>query len=474
MSNKIRKLTLLILIFTTISGITTANASESLKKAQIAIDEHHYSDAELILNKRVLNAPKDAESRFLLARVLSWQGKQDDASKQYQNLLKKKPNNSDYMLGLAQTLYWSGQLRESLSLIEKAKRITSKNPDIWRLEIQVMASINDGKNLPQAIKLQAEAKHRFPHLTWDVTRLANSGKPQLSQVRSEVTVANNEVVEEPSYLKLRLTLRLLNPNRRQTNAAVEKIETVDAPASTQKQIADVLDRSLSKTYSNYFGAGLTHNDLTNGRGTWDSRYLEFEHKFAPRNVIYTNIQDVTRFERHDTQVLLGAYFPLPKSLTLNLEATYSPTAHTLPEGSLMGSLQFPLTSGWFLTGGGRRTEYTNGSSTSEFGVLEWYFGNYRAAYTLTDTQAQAENLIGQGISISRYYNETSFITLALGKGREVELDQSQKTLFDTSGISINGRHWFNPDWALLWALGSAHQGDAFNRTELNLGLRRAF
>ena len=180
------------------------------------------------------------------------------------------------------------------------------------------------------------------------------------------------------------------------------------------------------------------------------------------------------FGNNDLQFLIGGYYPLQSGMTINVEGNASLTHKMVPMNSEMASLQLPVTAGWFFTGGLRSSQYASGTSYQEFGLLEYYFSDYRAAYTLTNTQAQGTTSFGNRVSLSRYYNDISFVTLSFGKGREVESVQNTNIFFDTSTISLNGRHWFNNIWAMSWSISSTQQDTAYTRTGGSIGLRYAF
>lgn len=65
------------------------------------VENARLSDAEEMLQQWLDNHPEDQEARFLLARVLAWQGKNAEALEQYQHLLSKDPENGDYLTGRA-------------------------------------------------------------------------------------------------------------------------------------------------------------------------------------------------------------------------------------------------------------------------------------------------------------------------------------------------------------------------------------
>lgn len=396
-----------------------------LEGVQLAINNHDYAGAETLLKKHLEDNPSNAQAHFWLAKVLAWQAHFAESAAQYQQLLEKEPNNSDYLLGQAQVLVWSGKPKQALPIIDSAQRLNPADADILRLRIQALLAIGDTASKNEAIKLAQEAKQLFPQQSWDMAdaELANANAP-VGQATS--------------------------------------------------QMLDALDHDLLNKYSNQVEAGFGYDSFSKGRGNGNLEYLSFEHRFAARKVIYSTLQASEKFGKSDVQLLAGAYYPLPAGMTLNLEGSVSGTHRIVPKDSEMVSLQVPISRGWFITGGLRHNQYTASNSYQEFGVLEWYFSDYRLAYTLSGTQAIGSSLLANRLSLSRYYNDISYVTFTVGQGREGERDQSQDIFFDTAAIGLNGRHWFNKDWAAAWAVGSTRQDSAYTRTGGSLGIRYAF
>ena len=191
-------------------------------------------------------------------------------------------------------------------------------------------------------------------------------------------------------------------------------------------------------------------------------------------MIYANVNQTNKFSLDDTQVIVGGYYPLPHSINLNVEGSYSGTHRVIAKDSILVSLQFPLSAGWFVTTGIKQSDYTQGPSTREFGTLEWYYKDYRTSFTLANTQSFGENMLGERFTFSKYYNDISFYTISLGNGREVDRSQGKKTFLNTQSIGINGRNWFNPNWAVEWALSESQEGKAYNHTGMFLGLLHNF
>jgi YaiO family outer membrane protein len=404
------------------------DSSYLLADAHSAISKHDFVIAETLLKDIAEQNPSNDDAHFWLAKTQAWQGKFDESSVQYQKLLGKAPNNSDYQLGQAQVLVWGGKPKEALPILASAQRLNPTDPDIMRLRIQAHLVIGNAASKGEAAQLTQEAKQLFPQQKWDYV-----------------------------------------PNSVALNEATSSEQVI-----TQTIVLDVLDHNLINKPSNQVEAGVGYDTLTNGRGHANLEYLDFVHRFAPQKLMYGSLRQTQRFQLNDTQFLLGGYYSLPSGMTLNVEGNFSGTHELVPMNSEMASLQVPISKGWFVTGGLRHSKYTSSTSYQEFGVLEWYVGDYRLAYTLSSTQARGETLFGNRVSLSRYYNDTSYVMLNLGQGREVEQGLNQNIFFNTTSIGLNGRHWFNKDWAMSWSLGSTRQDSAYTRTGGSLGLRRAF
>lgn len=383
------------------------------KQPQIdsAMQAGRHVEAETLLRQQIDVNPANWDAHFRLAKVLSWQKKFTQAQLEYQALLAREANNADYLLGLAQVGVWRGDAQAALPLIETAKSLAPGDPDIWRLHIQALAAVNDPASFRQAFNVQQQAARRFPELDWDITR-------------------------DPY----------------QTTAARTP--------------------SFGPVHTNQIELGGSYEHLDKDKGFWRTEYLSFEHRFAPRKLVYASFLQTERFGFNDEQFLLGGYYPLSNRLTVNLEGNVSPSPQVLATNSIMVSLQGDLGQGWFLTGGFRHSEYGTGPLQQGFATVENYFADFRAAYTVKVTDSFNKTQFGHRFDFSYYYQDTSFITLTYNMGAET--GGFQGVVYDTQFFGLHGRHWFNQDWAITWELGYIEQGDAYTRQGVGLGIRRAF
>ena len=183
-------------------------ADSSYAQANLAVSNKNFKQAETILNKHLQHQPDDIEARFLLARVLSWQGKWTEAITLYNNLLEQQPDNADFLLARANTHEWMGNRKQALQDLENARQLSPDYSEIWRTEILYLNRENTPQANSQAITLADEATQKFPEENWErilITTETTTVKPnsyavQASYGHDELT--NNRAPWEMTSLKL--------------------------------------------------------------------------------------------------------------------------------------------------------------------------------------------------------------------------------------------------------------------------------
>jgi YaiO family outer membrane protein len=364
--------------------------------------------------------PQQAEARFLLARSLLWQGDFEAAAVEYQQLLQADPENTDYMLGLAQARLRNSQPEQALPVISRAREINPGDPDIWRTEVLTLAALGPEQQTA-AIALQDEAAQRFPQQTWNI-------------------VAVTQEVAPPPGARL--------------------IQDVDRRFSiVQKQQIEL------STFRDY---------LSGDYDNWKGVQLDYEYRFAPRQIVYGALTRSERFDETDHELLAGFYYPLTPRLTLNAEASHSPAHKVVAENTALASLQYAIGKGWVVTGGIRHAEYNAATATQLPLGLEYYFGPFLASYSPTATFISGHTLYNHRVQFSYYYDDISYATLSYSRGEESDEFQSSFLVSDVYTYGINGRHWLNQKWAISWDLSKTQQGSFYERSGFRLGLRRAF
>jgi YaiO family outer membrane protein len=221
----------------------------------------------------------------------------------------------------------------------------------------------------------------------------------------------------------------------------------------------------------------SHETLTNGRGSWNTQYLRLTEKTADRQSVYVQLSSNSRFGKNDDQILLGAYVPLSERWMANVEADASNTHYVLPADSLYAGVQYASGGAFFEGLGLRHTDYDTASVNSAIFSLEHYWRDYRVSYSLS-----AANLGGWGTDVEhsaqfdRYYGKyNSSLGVGYTIGREVDnVGLPQLVTSGVHGWSLNGRHWMNGNWALVYGAGTFTQGAFYSRTGGRLGLDYRF
>ncbi|MDB5100070.1 MAG: hypothetical protein JWM80_4491 [Cyanobacteria bacterium RYN_339] len=140
-----------------------AQEASPVPRAQGLAYAGRLDDAQRLLVPWLASHPRDEEARFLLARVLSWQARPEDALAQFDYLLAQTPGNADYQLGKARALVALNRPDEGLAWARRAKAAAPAYEEVWQLELQTLEGLG---RKPDAARLRAEAAKRFPGAAW--------------------------------------------------------------------------------------------------------------------------------------------------------------------------------------------------------------------------------------------------------------------------------------------------------------------
>lgn len=396
----------------------------------VAVAEDHAA-LEQRMRQQLARQADDLDARFQLARVLGLQSRYTEALAEYSQLLKARPENVDFLLGMAQVHFWRGAPEDSLPLLRKARLLAPEYEDVWRTQIQVLLTLGDADRIRQARLIRDAARSRFPRSDWTYARL-----------------------DEPAQT---LSPAVAAPTLAPTAAA-----------------AAVLPAVMADRYE--WEAGVSDEALSRGLPGWRSRYLIGEWRGAERKTLYAGLRETQRYALKDREAHFGGILPLSAETQLQAEAGFSDSHRVLAARYGLIQLHHQPAQGWSLSAGWRRAVYDVGlSSVIQFSV-DRYIGAERFGYTLYQGGPD-----GSGLSPSHrwqwthYYGERSSIGMTLIRGRETE--HAGNAGFLTSqvrGISLSGRHDLVPGWWLIWDAGRVRQGDFYTRSGVSLGLRHAF
>jgi len=393
---------------------TPALAYETVDQAMAHKD---FAAAEAMVRAQLQADPQSGERTFLLARLLAWQGRYDHALALYAKLVEQEPRNTDYLLGQAQTLFWSGQTDAASAAAQKGLTLGPDSLELRRLQIQILLTRGDEESQAQAEALLLQAEQRFA----------------------------------PA-----------------------------AMADQRSRLQELLGAGSTFVPRREAEIGLSYEHLSNGYAEWKSAYLEGEWLYAPRRVLYGKTRLTERFSLTDEEVAIGTYQPLNSLYDCQLEISGSPSYEILPKYSLFGGITRKLPDKWDANLGVRHSEYSATYSNLYSGGLGRYFANQRLDYSLYVGKAEeASETYSHRLQWTSFYDERSRIGLYVAAGQETENSgepgPNQLVSSSVVNLGIAGRHWFAGErWAVSYEFWRQEQGDRYTRWGGALGIRLQF
>ena len=397
------------------------------------------------MRQRLANKSGDLEARFQLARALSWQGRFDEALVEFTSLIKARPGNADFLLGMAQVHLWRGVPEMALPLLLEARRLAPKYEEVWRTQISALLALGDSEHIRQARLIRDQAKNLFPRSNWHYAVLDTP----------ESIPAEENPLSTPTP----------------TGTADSEVET-RTPGKPETSTAVLVKEGRYE-----WEAGFSYEGLTNGQPNWRSSYFLGEWHGPDKKSLYGGIRKTERYALTDHEAHLGGIIPLGAKTQVQVEYGASNTHQVLAKNYFGMKIQVQPAPGWSLDAGLNRSYFDLGPTRVFHFNIDRYIGNERFGYTLYEGGPD-----GTGLSSSHrwqwahYYGERDWVGISLNYGRETEYT-GDSTGFLTSqvrGASLSGRHDIAPGWALVWNAGSQQQGDSYTRSGVLLGLRHAF
>ena len=197
---------------------------------------------------------------------------------------------------------------------------------------------------------------------------------------------------------------------------------------------------------------------------------------APRLALYGGTLQTRRFASSDTDARVSLYRPLGPSLALG-PGQMNPINNVLPQYTLYRQVRHVLPGGWGLGFGVRQSEYNFATNNLYSVSAERYVGNFRGAYTLYSGRTDGSDVgSAHRFQVNYFYGERNTVGLAYTTGRDIENLGLSAGLMpgDARDLTLSGRHWLSPNWALTYDLLSHEQGSLYRRQGLRLGVSRTF
>jgi YaiO family outer membrane protein len=216
--------------------------------------------------------------------------------------------------------------------------------------------------------------------------------------------------------------------------------------------------------------------LTGGRGEWTETAVRVTHREPGPRLIFLQGRHLHRFGTDDGDLTLGTQFPLAPRWTMHADAGFSVATVFLPEWNLGGLVTHALGGGWVGGYGARYLEYPGTPVIRQEGLVNYHTGPFVIGYTLTHTDVRnvASGFAHTGRAAMTYAGG-SHVTAAATTGWWGDaVAPDDVRLFDLVSLGIGGTHWLDAHTGLAWGAAWHRQGEFFERSGLQLGVRQRF
>ncbi len=262
------------------------------------------------------------------------------------------------------------------------------------------------------------------------------------------------------------------------SAGVIDIRAQAGPQPTPRPAENEPETSVEKQPKYEAQFHITQESLTKGLGSWRFASFYMERRFKNHQIVWGTYRVSSRNAVRDQEFSGGIYKKIGGKWAAMTEIMFSPTHKYVGKFSIMGEVERPIGRGFVGHGGVRFTKYDSIKATSVYGMLEKYWGNNRAAYTIyLSNLSNAGSAPSHRVQLTRYFGEDlNSVSGTFAFGREHENLGPQIGILrnDTWSVGISGRYWLTKRIGLN-VDGLLHrQGDLYYRRGMNIGLRYRF
>ncbi len=249
--------------------------------------------------------------------------------------------------------------------------------------------------------------------------------------------------------------------------------------AVDKYESNVSDEAENETYKKYnVQLNYSTESLSRNLGVWKTASLYVERKFRNRRLVWMNYTVSDRKSIRDRYLEVGIYRPLKNRWAITAEAGVSPTHNFAGKFSVKGEIEKGFANGFVIHGGSRFTAFSTIKATTLYSQTEKYWGNNRAAYTLSVTNiTTAGTAPSHRFSYNRYYGErVNNFGVAASVGRENENLGFNLGILrsNTWSVTLSEKHWITKNFAVNINATLHRQGSLFYRRGLNFGFHYRF
>ncbi|MBX7228011.1 MAG: YaiO family outer membrane beta-barrel protein [Burkholderiaceae bacterium] len=218
-----------------------------------------------------------------------------------------------------------------------------------------------------------------------------------------------------------------------------------------------------------------HQTLSNQSPSFQETALRLNRWLGPRHVIDFSLVNSQRFGLRDKQLLASYVHPVNDKLGIAIDAGFSPSQNFLPHHSLDLRLQYEFAPAWVAYAGLKNSQYKTLSVRQGLLMVERYIGPFSFALSWHPVQALGKSTSNQVLKAYYYYGQDNMLGLIYSRGQEAtQINDALITLADVRSLTLSGRYWIAPEWAVNYSVGSTQQGSFYTRKGVRFGIQHSF
>ena len=143
-----KRIALLAIMILTFGGFALAQPTDDLlSNARQLAKQKRYAEAQQAC-RDILAKDENGDVRFYLGLLYSWDGKYDDARREFKVLERSRPNSMELIIAQYNVEYWSENYSDALAILDKA---IQSNPDDLDLRLKRAKMLNALGKRSQAV-----------------------------------------------------------------------------------------------------------------------------------------------------------------------------------------------------------------------------------------------------------------------------------------------------------------------------------
>jgi lipoteichoic acid synthase len=123
-----------------LQAATPGQAYDAARK--ILMDDKQYDDARLIARHVLRSSPNYNDMRMLMGRSFAWQGNHAEASRSFEEVIRRNPSYCDAYSALADLALWTDRLTDALTIIDKGLLQDPNDTDLLLHKVRAQERLN--------------------------------------------------------------------------------------------------------------------------------------------------------------------------------------------------------------------------------------------------------------------------------------------------------------------------------------------